>query len=126
MLLAGEYSEERAKHRLEPPLRFLRGKLWDGYLLTHHELELGDELYNKLTVGTHGIPDRVTPAPDLKLSLAQNLPHHSPEGLGESPVRDVALILIELTRNEDATGRNNYLVKLVHDRGLADTGITGY
>src|SRR6516165_901870 len=126
VLLASDDPQESPKQRLEPGLRFQRGKLWDGRLLTQHELQLGYELYEKLTVQTHSVPNRVPPTSDLKLALAQSLADQSPKGLGERSVRDVALVLVELTRNEDATRQDNCFVKLVYDRGLANTGVAGH
>ncbi len=49
----------------------------------------------------------------------------APEGLAESGVRDVALVLVEFTGREQATRRYERLMQLVHDRGFADAGISG-
>jgi hypothetical protein len=65
MLLPGEDTKEGAEYRLEPVLLFLRGEFRHGRLLADDELELGDEVYDELTVQAHGIPDRVPPMPDL-------------------------------------------------------------
>src|SRR5260370_27896929 len=95
-------------------------------LLGDDQLERGDEVYDELSVQTQGIPDRAPPTPDLQLVLAQNLADQRLEGLGESRVRDVPLVLVELTRNEDATRQNVCLVQLVYDRGLTDARVAGY
>jgi len=48
------------------------------------------------------------------------------EGLCQRSVWDVALILVELARREKPARQDKHLVQFVHDRGLADAGITGY
>ncbi len=116
VLLSAEYADERPEHRIESVLRFLRRNLRHRQLLADYELELGDEIYDKLTVQTHSIPDCVPPTPNLCLVLAQNLPNQSLEGLSESRVRDIPLVLVKLTRNKDAARRNNYFVQLVDYR----------
>jgi hypothetical protein len=47
------------------------------------------------------------------------------KGLGERGVGDVALVFVEFTRCEKAARRNQPFMKLIDDRGLADTGVPG-
>ena len=62
---------------------------------------------------------------ELSLALAQNLPDETLKGLRHGGVGNVALVLIELAGGEEAARRNQDLVQLIHDRGLADAGIPG-
>src|SRR5207244_1796257 len=48
------------------------------------------------------------------------------ESLCQSRIRDVALVLVELARGEEAARWNQRLVQLVYHGGFADAGITGY
>jgi hypothetical protein len=83
--LSGEDAKEGPEHRLEPVLRSLREEFCHGRLLADDKL--GDEVYDELTVQTYGIPDRVAPALDLRLVLAQNLANQGLEGLGDRDER---------------------------------------
>src|ERR1700756_2649171 len=40
-------------------------------------------------------------------------------------LRDVTLVLVELTRCKQAAGRNQHLMKLIHDGGFANTRVPG-
>src|SRR6266851_4785200 len=44
----------------------------------------------------------------------------------QRPVRNVPLMLVEFPRNEQAARRDDRFLQLVDDRGLTNTGITGY
>jgi len=69
----------------------------------------------------HGVP----PPAELRLALAQNRADEALERLlGQRGIRDVALILVELPRREEAARRDECLVQLVHHRGLAAARIS--
>ena len=53
----------------------------------------------------------------------EELEHELPKGLDDRGVGDVALVLIELSRDEEATLADDRLVQLVDERRLADAGI---
>jgi hypothetical protein len=121
VLLSGEDAQKGPEHRLEPILRFLRRDLRHSRLFANDELEFGDEVYDELAVHTHGIADRVSPTLNHCLVLTENLADQSLEGLGESRVRNVPLVLVELTRNKNAPRQHDCLVQLVYERRLTDT-----
>src|ERR1700693_6026677 len=126
MPLAREHTEESPEHRLEPVLRIKRREVRHRRLLADYELELGDKVYQKLAVQTGCIPNRVSPAPDPRFILAQNLADQGLESLRKSGVWDVALVLVDFARNENAARQNDCPVQLVHDRGFTDARVAGY
>jgi hypothetical protein len=67
----------------------------------------------------------VLPPAKLGLVLAEKGPREASEGLGQGGVGDVALVLVELARREQAARRHERLLKLVHQRGFANAGIAG-
>src|SRR5882672_1420214 len=91
-----ESPDESPQHELEPPLRVLRRELGDRRLLSYDELELRDQVHHQPSVGFQRLAERVTPAGQLRLALAQKRSGQLPKGLGERGVRDVALVLVEL------------------------------
>src|SRR6266850_378825 len=50
VLLAREHPEEAPEHHLEPVLRVLRRQLRDRWLFPNHELKLGNEVDDELTI----------------------------------------------------------------------------
>src|SRR6266850_377036 len=67
----------------------------------------------------------VAPALQLGLAFTEKRLHKAPKSLGERRIRDVALVLIELARREQAARRHEHFVQLIDDRRLADSGISG-
>ncbi|HYS82884.1 MAG TPA: hypothetical protein VEM76_19425, partial [Anaeromyxobacteraceae bacterium] len=120
-----EDAEESPEHELETPLRVLRREFGRRRLLTDDELELRDQVQHQPPVRLQRLAERVAPAGQLRLALAQKRLDQPLEGLGERGVRDVALVLVELPRGEEAARRHERLLQLVDDRGLADAGVTG-
>ena len=51
VLLAREHSEEAPEHHLETVLHVLRRQIRDGRLFSDHELQLGDDVDDELTIG---------------------------------------------------------------------------
>jgi hypothetical protein len=78
-----------------------------------------------LAVWAQRLAKEVPPTAKLRLALAEKGPHEAAERLGQGGVRDVALILVELARREQAARRDERLVEFVHHRRLADAGIAG-
>ena len=91
-----ESPDESPQHELEPALRVLGRELGERRLLSHDELELRDQVHYQPSVGFQRLAERVTPAGQLRLALAQKRLDQLPKGLGERGVRDVALVLVEL------------------------------
>src|SRR6476469_564681 len=69
MLLAREHAEETPEHHLEAVLRVLRRQVWDRRLRSDHELQLGNEVHDELTVRAKRLTQRVAPAAKLRLAL---------------------------------------------------------
>src|SRR5467141_1144441 len=125
MLCPGEHAQETYECHLKTVLRVLRRQVRDWRLFSDHELQLGNEVHDELTVLPQLLAQGIPPPTKLRLALAQKRADKTPEGLSKSGVRDVALVLVELAGREDATRRDEHLVQLVHHRGLADAGIAG-
>ena len=68
VLLPREDAEEAAEHHLKAVLRVLRRQLRDRRLLSDHELQLGNEIHDELTVRAERLAQRV--APPAKLYIA--------------------------------------------------------
>src|SRR5437899_7413478 len=100
MLLARERSEEAPEHHLEPVLRVLRRQVRDRWLFPNHELQLGNEVDDDLTIRAQRLAEGVPPLAKLGLALAQKRADKALEGLGKGGVRDVALVLVELAGRE--------------------------
>src|SRR2546426_4334171 len=96
MFGSSESPDESPEHVLEAPLRVLRGELGHWRLLADDELELRDQIDHQLSVGLQRLAERVAPAGQLRLTLAQKRLDQALEALGERGVRDVALVLVEL------------------------------
>ena len=126
MLLAREYAEEAPEHHLEPVLCVLRRQVRNERLFPNDQLQLGNEIHHELTIRAQGIDQGGSPAAKLLLALGEERADKALEGLAQRRVWDVALVLVELARREQATRRDERLVQLVYYRGLADPGIAGH
>ena len=125
MFLAREHAEEAPENHLKAILGVLRRQVRDRRLWSDHELELGNEVDDELAVRAQRLAQGVPPPAKLGLALAEKGPHEAAEGLGQGGVRDVALVLVELARREQAARRDERLVEFVHQRRFADAGIAG-
>ena len=85
---------------------------------------LGDEIGHKPAVRTERLYQRIAPAAQLGVALAEQQSNQTLKGLGERRIGDIALVLIKLPRSEKATWRYQYLVQFIHYRRFADPGIT--
>src|SRR6266851_4603892 len=81
-----ENPDESPQHELEQALRVLGREIGDGRLLSHAELELRDQVHHQPSVGFQRLAERVTPAGQLRLALAQKRLDQLPKGLGERGV----------------------------------------
>src|SRR5712672_4603062 len=95
VLLAREHPEEPPENHLKAVLRVLRRQVRDRRLFSDHELQLGNEVDDELTIRAQRLAEGVPPAAKLGLALAQERADKAPEGLAQGRVRDVALVLIE-------------------------------
>src|SRR5258708_941386 len=123
MLRSGEHAQEPQECYLKTVLRLLRWQLRDRQLFSEHELQLRNEVHEELTVRTECLAQGIPPPAKLRLALAQKRADKALEGLNQGGVRDVALVLVELSGREHATRPYEHPVQLVPHRGLADAGI---
>src|ERR1700740_1287617 len=126
VLRPGKYSEESTEYQLEPVPRILRRQVRDRRLLSDDKFPLRDEVDDKLAICTYSLLNSATPLVHLRFALNEDLPDKGLKSLGQSRVRDVAFVLVELARREQAARRTKRLVQLVHHGGFADPGISGY
>ena len=125
MLGSREDADEPPKHQLKTSLRFLRRQLGDRWLFTDDVLQFRDEIDDQLPVRLQRLTKRVTPFAQVVFVLAEERPDQALECLRQRGIRDVALVLVELARCKQAARRDERLVELVHDRRLADAGVSG-
>src|ERR1700687_2635094 len=71
VLPRGERAEEAPEHRLETVLRISRRKVWSGRLFPDHQLQLGNEVDDELTIRAQRLAQGVPPPAKLGLALAQ-------------------------------------------------------
>ena len=125
MFLAREHAEEAPENHLEAVLRILWRQIGDRRLFPDHEFQLGDEVDDQAAIRAQGLPQRASPLAELDLAFAQDMANQTLERLRQGGVRNVALVLIELARREQAARRNERLVQLIDHRRLANAGIAG-
>src|SRR6202030_3010175 len=120
MFRPGEHADKPPKHQLETSLRVPWRKLRDGWLVTDDELQLGNEIGHEPAVRAQRRQKGVAPTTKLGGALPEQSPDKVVKSLGQRRIRNVALVLVELARREKPAGRNEHLVQLIDDRGLAD------
>ena len=103
----------------------LRRKLRDRRLLSDEELQFGDKVDHEPPVRAQRLAQRVAPAGQFGVALAQKRADQALKRLRQRRIGDVALVLIELAGGEKAARRHQRLVQLIDDGGLADAGIAG-
>src|ERR1700730_7995869 len=81
VVLAREHPEETPEHHLESVLRVLRRQVRDRWLFSDHELQLGNEVDDELSIWAQRLAYGVPPAAKLDLALAQKRAHKALEGL---------------------------------------------
>src|ERR1700730_14262721 len=81
VLLAREPPEEAPENHLEAVLRVLRRQVRDRWLSPNHELQLGNEVDDQLTIRTQRLAQGVPPPAKLGLALAQERADEALEGL---------------------------------------------
>ena len=125
VLRACKHAEKTPEDQLEATLPFLLRELRNRRLLADDEGQLRDEIDHELAVRSKRIEQGGAPLAHLRVALAEDLSDEALEGLSQRRIRNIALVLVELSRCEQAARRNQHLVQLVDDRGLADPGISG-
>ena len=117
--------DEPPKHQLKTSLRFLRRQLGNRWLLANDVLQFRDEIDDQLSVRLQRLTKRVAPRVQVVFVLAEERPDQALKRLRQRGIRNVALVLVELARCKQAARRDQRLVELVDDRGLADAGVSG-
>src|SRR5882724_4035886 len=78
MLRPRKYAEKPLENHLEPVLRIPQREVRNGRLLPDDELDLGDEIDDKLAVRAYRILQRAPPPAHLRFALGKDLPDEGP------------------------------------------------
>jgi len=81
VLLAREHREEASENHLEAVLRVLRRQIRNRRLFSDHELQLGNEIDEDLTIRAQRIDQGVPPPAKLGPALAEDGAYKALEGL---------------------------------------------
>src|SRR5216684_7452149 len=106
-----EDAEKSPEHQPETALCLLRRKLRDPRLLSDEQLQFGDNADHEPSVRAQRLAQRVAPAGQLRVALAQERTDQALKGLRQRRIGDVALVLIELAGGEKAARRRQRLVQ---------------
>jgi hypothetical protein len=93
-------ADKPPEQQLETALCLLRRKLHDRRLLSDEELQFGDNVGHEPPVRVQRLAQRVAPAGQLGVALAQKRADQALKGLRQGCIGDVALVLIELAGSE--------------------------
>src|ERR1700733_1446533 len=124
MFFAREDRDELPEHSLEALLRLQRREVGNRRLFSDNELEVGDEIDHERAVWAQCLLKGGSPSIELRLRLSQHRAYDALKGLRQSGIRNVALVLIKFTGSEQTPAWNQSFVQFVHDRGLADAGVS--
>ena len=83
------------------------------------ELQFGDEVDDEPSVSGLAPPAGFGASSPTRPRSCLEAGAQGSEGLGQGGVRDVPLVLVELTGREETTRRDEHLMQFVHHRGLA-------
>ncbi len=114
VLLPREYAKEAPERHLEAALHVLRRQVRDRRLLSDHELQLGNEVDDELSIWAQRRAQSIPPPAKLLLALSEERTDKALECLAQGRVRNVALVLVELAGREQTTRRYERLVQFVH------------
>ncbi len=120
-----EDAEEAPDHVVEATLGQVRADLRRPRALAEELLQLGDHVEEDLRVEPERVFHARAERGDTRGALEDELPHELPERLHDWLVRDVALELVELARQEIAARERDRAVQLAHQRRLPDAGVAG-
>src|SRR6185295_10009428 len=110
MLGPREHTDEAAEHQLESPLRFLWRQFRHWGLFTEDVFELRDQVGDQQPIRLQRGAKLITPAAQLFFFPAQERTDQALESLRQRGVRNVALVLVEFSRGEQAAWRHQWLV----------------
>ena len=120
MLFPRHRPDEAAQDAVDAILRFCGWKLLDGRLGTDDEFELRKDVHDHPAVLPEGGEQPGFPLTELFVRPCEDLAHEVPECGEERTVRDVALELVELPRDEEPAALRERLVHLVQQCRFAD------
>ncbi len=119
-----EHADEAEQNPVESVLRLGWRQGRRRRLRTDNDLDLGDHVGDHAAIGPQRLLERLGPALQRVLGLAEQLVDQSSERLDDRGVRDVALKLVELARDEVPAFAGDRLVHLTDERRLSDPGPT--
>src|SRR5208283_6006820 len=114
MLWSCEHAYEPAKDQVKTSLRFRRWKFRNRWLFANDMLQFGDKIDDQQAVRLQRLPQCFTPLAQLVLALAEERPDQALKRLRQRRIRNVSLVLVELSGCKQAAGRDKRLMKLVH------------
>src|SRR5262249_15768733 len=116
---------EPPDYELETLLRLLWRQLGHRRLLADDERELRDQVDHQSPVRLQRLEERVAPAGQVRLALAEERLDQLVKGLSDRGVRDVAPVLVELSRGKQkqAARRHEHRVQLVDHRSFPNARI---
>src|SRR5262245_11197725 len=126
VLRSCEYADKSPEHQLEAALRVLRRKIGNRRLVSDDELQFRHKVDDEKCIWTECLLHGIAPDAQLFFALTQERTHKTLKRLRQSGIRNVALVLVELAGGKKAARRDQRLVQLVDDGGLADPGIAGH
>src|SRR6266849_560366 len=125
MVRPGEHADEPPKDQLETPARVLGREIRSRRQASDDELQFRNELDDEPCIRAEGVAERVAPGCQIGFALSQKSLDQALKRLSERRIWDVTLVLIEFTRCEQTARRNKRFIELIHNGGLADTGMPG-
>ena len=121
VLWTREGADELAQHDSQPALRLGQRQLGYARLWTDDELDLRNQVDDQLAIGTNRRCDATPPPRDLVRGLGEDVERQLMKCSNDSQIGDVALVLLELGRQEQPAPKDDGLSELIDDRRLADT-----
>jgi hypothetical protein len=112
---SSEHTDEPPKHQLKALFPVLRRELGDRWLLPDDQNKLGDQVCHKLAVRAKCLEQRIPPAVQLRIILAEQMTYETLQCLRECRIRNVPLVLVKLASRKDAPWGDHF-VQLVDER----------
>src|SRR6516162_1246418 len=106
-----KHADEPTEYLVEPVPRFLWCEVGHRRLGPNDELNLWDQPDHKLSMRAESFFKGIPPAVDLYIGLIEDLSDKPLKGLSEDSVRDIALVLVELSGGEKTAWRHQRFVQ---------------
>src|SRR5580692_7196995 len=88
-----EYPDKTTEYQLEAALRVLWRKHRNRRLFSYDELQFGNQIHNELCVRIQRFTKGISPLTQLSFAFAQQWADEALKSLGQSCIRNVALVL---------------------------------